>query len=315
MEKFAIIDEQNVKEKIMGKFAIITDSSSDLARELRQKYDVDCVSARCFIDGKEYECDPDWENICMDDFYNRLRSGERIQTSQISNVKCVEVFEKYLKDGYDILSISCATALSNGYNITYQAKEELLKKYPERKIVCIDSKNASGGLALLVIKASMLRAEGKTLEETAEWVENNKKFINQEGSVDKLSYLKQAGRVSAAAAFFGGLLNIKPMIISDVHGYNVAVEKVKGRKTSINRAVERVVERYTGEGIPFVIINHTQCEDVALEIKQMIMEKLNLGDDQVIISNVAGAMGASVGPGMFGIYHFGKEVTYDSKAN
>lgn len=298
----------------MGKFAIITDSSSDLSKELRQKYDVDYVCARCFIDGKEYEADPDWENLSMDDFYNRLRSGERIQTSQISNVKCVEVFEKPLKEGYDILSISCTTALSNGYNITYQAREELLKKYPERKIVCLDSKNASGGLGLLVIKASMLRAEGKTLEQTAEWIENNKKYINQEGSVDKLSYLKQAGRVSAAAAFFGGLLNIKPMIISDVHGYNVAVEKVKGRKTSIDRTVERVVERYTGEGIPFVIINHTQCEDVALEIKQKIMEKLNLSDDQVIIGNVAGAMGASVGPGMFGVYHFGKEVTYDSKA-
>lgn len=298
----------------MGKFAIITDSSSDLAKKLRDKYDVDCVSARCYIDGKEYETDPDWENLSMDDFYNRLRNGERIQTSQISNVKCTEVFEKHLKQGYDILSISCATVLSNGFNITYQAKEELIKKYPERKIVCIDSKSASGGLGLLVIKASMLRAEGKTLEETAQWVENNKKYINQEGSVDKLSYLKQAGRVSATAAFFGGLLNIKPMIISDVHGYNVAVEKVKGRKTSIDRTVERVIERYTGESIPFVIINHTQCDDVALELKQMIIEKLNLSDDQVIIGNVAGAMGASVGPGMFGVYYFGKEVTFDSKA-
>ena len=297
----------------MGKFAIITDSSSDLARDLREKYDVDLICARCFIDDKEYESDPDWENISMTDFYDRLRKGERIRTSQISNVKCAEVFEKHLKEGNDILSISCATALSNGYSITCVARDELLKKYPERKIVCIDSKNASGGLGLLVMKASMLRAEGKSLEETANWVENNRKYINQEGSVDKLSYLKQAGRVSAAAAFFGGLLNIKPLIISDVHGYNVAVEKVKGRKTSIDRTVERVVENYTGEGIPYVIINHTQCEDVALELKQMIMAKLNLNDDQVLIGNVAGAMGASVGPGMFGVYCFGKEVTYDSK--
>ena len=298
----------------MEKFAIITDSSSDLAKDLRDKYDVDLVCARCFIDGKEYESDPDWSNISMDDFYNRLRNGEKIRTSQISNVKCQEVFEKYLKEGYDILSISCANVLSSGYSITCVLAEELKEKYPERKIVCIDSKTASGGLALLVIKASMLRAEGKSLEETAKWVEDNKKYANQEGSVDKLSYLKQAGRVSAAAAFFGGLLNIKPLIISDVHGYNVAIEKVKGRKASIERTIERVVENYTGEGLPFVFINHTQCKDLALNLKQTIMTKLNLTDDQVLIGNVAGAMGASVGPGMFGVYFLGKEVTYDSKA-
>ena len=116
------------------------------------------------------------------------------------------------------------------------------------------------------IKMKLLRKEGKSIEEVASWVQDNAKYINQEGSVDKLSYLKQAGRVSAAAAFFGGLLNIKPLIISDVHGYNVAVEKVKGRKASIDRTIERVVDFYTGTEIPFVCINHTECIDVALWI-------------------------------------------------
>lgn len=298
----------------MKKFVIITDSSSDLARDLRERFDVDYIPARCYIDEKEYEADPDWENISMKDFYDRLRKGERIRTSQISNIKCTEVFEKYLKEGYDILSISCANVLSSGYSVTCVVREELLQKYPERKIVCIDSFNASGGLALLVMKASILREEGKSLEEVASWVEENRKYINQEGSVDNLSYLKKAGRVSAAAAFFGGLLNIKPLIISDVHGYNVAVEKVKGRKASIDRSIERVVNNYTCTEIPWVFINHTECEELAKELKQMIMEKLNLKEDQVFIGNVGGAMGASVGPGMFGIYCFGKEVTYDSKA-
>ena len=298
----------------MAKFAILTDSSCDLASDLIEKYDVECVYARCFVGDKEYESDPDWENISMVDFYDRMRNGERIRTSQISNVKCTDLFEKYLKQGYDILSISCATVLSNGYSITCVVRDDLLSKYPDRKIVCIDSKRASGGLGLLVMKASMLRAEGKTLEETAEWIENNKKYINQAGSVDKLSYLKQAGRVSATAAFFGGLLNIKPIIISDVHGYNVAIEKVKGRKASIDKTIEYVVDKYTGE-FPYVFINHTQCEDVALELKKAIVEKLNLSEENVLIGNVAGAMGASVGPGMFGVYCFGKEATYDSKVN
>ncbi|MBE7060913.1 MAG: DegV family protein [Clostridiales bacterium] len=298
----------------MNKFAIITDSSSDLVKSFRDEFDIECIPIRFFHNDKEYAADPDWTAMPVKEFYDIVRSGVRIRTSQISTVACKETFEKYLKEGYDILSISCTGALSSTVNVCYRTRDELSPLYPERKIICIDSCISSAGLGILCLKASLLRKEGKSIEEVAEWVENNKKFIHQEGSVDKLSYLKAAGRISAASAFFGGLLSIKPMIISDVHGYNVAIEKVKGRKNSIIRTAERVAQNYTGEGYPDIFIHNTDCYEDALLVKQEILARVNVKEEQIHIGNINAAIGASVGPGMFGVYFYGKEVTFDSKA-
>ena len=298
----------------MRKFAIITDSSSDLTQSLREQYDVDFIPNRFFIGEKEYCGDPDWSAMPLKDFYDYMREGNRIRTSQISTIDCKEKFEYYLKQGYDILSLSCPAVLSSTVNVTYHIRDELAPLYPDQKIICIDTNISSAGLGLLCIKASLLRAEGKTLDEVADWVQANKQCVNQEGSVDKLTYLKMAGRISAASAFFGGLLSIKPLIIADIHGYNVALEKVKGRKVSIDRTVERVIENYTGDQLKDIFIHNTDCYDDAMEIKRQLMEKLNLADEKVHIGNINAAIGASVGPGMFGVYFFGKEVTYDSKA-
>ena len=298
----------------MKKYAIITDSSSDLNEFFRTKYDIECICTRFFHEGVEYDADPDWKSFSLKEFYDYLRAGNRITTSQISNATCVKTFEKYLEQGYDILSISCTGALSSTVNVCYQTRDLLKEKYPDSKIICIDGCISSAGLGILCIRASELRAQGKTIEETAQWVEENKKFINQEGTVDKLSYLKQAGRVSAPAAFFGGLLNIKPLIISDIHGYNVSIEKVKGRMTSLIRTAERVAENYTKDDLPDIFIYHTDCEEDALILKQEILNRVDVKPDDIHIGNINAAIGASVGPGMIGVYFYGREVTYDSKA-
>lgn len=297
----------------MRKFAIVTDSSSDLVKSFREKYDIKCIPIRFYYKDVEYSADPDWTAFSIKEFYDYLRAGNRITTSQISVQACTEIFEECLKEGYDILSISCTSALSSTVNVCRRVSEDFKQKYPEQKIICIDSSISSAGLGILCIRAAELRAEGKTLEETADWVENNKKFINQEGTVEDLNYLKRAGRVSAASAFFGGLFNIKPMIISDVHGYNVAIEKIKGRKASLARTIERVVENYTTDDYVDIFIHHTDCQDVAEFIRDGIMQKLNLKEENIHIGNINAAVGASVGPGMVGVYFYGKEVTYDSK--
>ncbi len=296
----------------MSKFAIITDSSSDLTQSLREQYDVDFIPNRFFIGEKEYCGDPDWSAMPLKDFYDYMREGNRIRTSQISTIDCKEKFEYYLKQGYDVLSLSCPAVLSSTVNVTYHIRDELAPLYPDQKIICIDTTISSAGLGLLCIKASLLRDEGKTIDEVADWVQANKQCINQEGSVEKLTYLKMAGRISAASAFFGGLLSIKPLIIADIHGYNVAIEKVKGRKTSIIRTAERVAMNYTGEQLPDIYIQHSDCEEDALLVKQEILARVDVKPEQIHIGNINAAIGASVGPGMFGVYFFGKEVTFDS---
>lgn len=297
----------------MKKFVIVTDSCSELGKEFREKYDIEYIPMHLHYNDTEIIACLDWSIISYKDFYEMLRQKVRIKTAQINAAEYKENFKKYLDAGYDILSISCSSALSASVKASYIARDELLKEYPDSKIICIDSKNACFGLGLLCITASELRAEGKTIDEVATWVEEHKLKMNQECTVESLQYLKQAGRVSAASAFFGGILSVKPIIISDVHGQNTAVEKVKGRANSFNRLIERFKDEY--EDLPYqkIYVVHGDCEEDAKKLKGMINEVLP--DKEVNISTIGPIVGSTTGPGTIAIYFYGKEVTFDHKAN
>ncbi|MBR2903698.1 MAG: DegV family protein [Clostridia bacterium] len=298
----------------MRKYIIMSDTCSDLSKKVREQYDLEYVPMRYIYDDNDVEASLDWEPLSAKEFYDVMRKGTRIRTAAVNTQTFLEHFEKYLKEGYDVLYIACSKALSTSINSANAAKDELLPKYPEAKIICVDSINSTGCLTLLCIKASKLRAEGKTIEETAAWVEENKKFFNQEAVVDKLAYLKQAGRVSASSAFFGDLLSIKPVIISDIHGYNYAVEKVKGRKRSIARIIEKTIAEYVPNDLG-IAIHHADCLDEALAVKETLKEALGLTDDQFEVDYIGPTVGASVGPGTLSIFFYGTEVTADSLAD
>lgn len=296
----------------MKKFVIVSDSCCDLNRELREKYDVDYIFMHYNFDGKEYEADLDYRDFSIKEFYDLMRNGKRIKTAEVNSAQYREAFEKYIKDGYDILSISCSSALSHSVVESYTVRDELLKIYPESKIICIDSLNSCMGLGLLCIIASELRAEGKTIEQTAEWLEQNKLCINQECTVDSLKYLKQAGRVSASSAFFGGLLSVKPIIISDVKGNNAAIEKVKGRKTSIAKLVERFKDEYVDNEYQKVFVVHADSPDDGKLLKQEVEKALEGKNVEVVGGHIGPTIGGSAGPGTLAIYFYGKKVTFDS---
>ena len=158
-----------------------------------------------------------------------------------------------------------------------------------------------------------MRAEGKCIEEVADWLVQNRKTVNQECTVDKLSYLKQAGRVSAASAFFGGLLNVKPIIISDVNGQNVAVEKVKGRKTSIMRIVERFKAEYIDLPYQKIQVVHADCIDEAMLLKEELAKIVPDKKEQIYIDYIGPIVGASTGPGTMGVYFLGKTVEFKAE--
>ena len=190
-------------------------------------------------------------------------------------------------------------------------RDELKEKYPDAKIICIDSLIACIGLGMLCIRASELRAAGNSIEETAAWIEEHKMTVHQECTVEKLTYLKQAGRVSAASAFFGGLLNVKPIIISDASGRNAAVEKVKGRGASLARLVERFKEEYLPCEYQRIFIAHADCLEDAEKVREAVREALGDKNAEIPIGYIGPVVGSTVGPGTIGIYFYGKEVTYD----
>lgn len=298
----------------MKKFVIITDSCADLNKELRTKYDIEYIPMRIIYGTNDIPASLDWEAIPAKDFYNQMREGTIFKTSQINAEQYVDVFEDQINKGYDILSISCSSALSASYNSSVKVKNELLSKYPESKIYCIDSRNSSFGLGIMCIIASQMRSEGKTIEEVAEYIEIHKQELNQIATVEDLNYLKRAGRVTAASAVFGSILKIKPIIISDTLGQNVAIKKVRGRSTSFKAIVEMCAENYTNKENQFIGISHADCLEDALEIKKMLIEAIpEVANVDFIIDYIGPIVGASVGPGTVCVYFYGKEVTFCSE--
>ena len=148
----------------MKNYVIITDSSCDLDKSLREKYGLDYVEMRITYDNIDVPASLDWEYIPAKEFYGLMRNGTRITTSQATADAYREKFEHYIKEGYDILSLSCSSALSSSVNGSYIARDDLKEIYPESKIICIDALNSCYGLGLMAITASEMRNEGKTIE-------------------------------------------------------------------------------------------------------------------------------------------------------
>ncbi len=293
----------------MEKFVILTDSSCDLNKQVREEYAIEYLPMHFSANGKDYDADLDWGEISFKEFYQRMREGTRFITAQVNVAQYKDAFEKYVKAGYGVLSVSCSSGLSASVKASLQAREDVLKAYPDGKIVCIDALISCAGLGLICICASRMRKAGKSMDEIAAWIEEHKLNFHQEGTVDKLTWLKQAGRVSAASAFFGGLLNVKPIIISDVKGENFALEKVKGRKVSLNRLVERTKAQYDGSACPEIVVLHADCEEDALDVKRQLVDVIGVEEQHVWIEPLGPIVGGSCGPGMLGIYFYGTKVT------
>lgn len=290
----------------MSEFVIITDSTADLYKELREKYNIDYVKMNYVIDGVEYTASLDWENHSVSDFYNMMRNGKRIMTTQVPREEYINKFKSYLSEGKDILYISCSSALSGSINLATVIAKELEGEFPERKVVCIDSLCSSLGQGYMVIRAAELKESGKTLEEIATYIEENKLKFNQFGTVENLNYLKRAGRVKASSAFFGNMFGIKPIIISDKKGQNFAIEKVKGAANARVKIAQHLNE-VADEEKKYLLISHADCLEDAEKLRDEALKIANFKN--VIIGTIGPIVGSCVGPGTIISFCFGKEVT------
>lgn len=294
----------------MRKFAILTDSCSDLSKELREKFDIDYVKNIIAINGKEFPVSLDWEYFSAKEYYDMMRKGVKTKSTQVPQKDFYDYFLKCAQEGIDVLYVGCSSALSGSVNAAKIMKEDILEEYPNIKIEIVDCLVSSFGEGLQAIKAAELRAEGKTIEEVRDYLlENRLKFL-QYGSVETLEYLRRAGRVKATAAFFGNIFSVKPIIISDIKGQNYAYKKVKGRRASILEIIKQVKENIVNPENQYIGIGHADCLEDAEFIKEQLEKEINVKG--FYINNINPAVGASVGPGMFGVYFVGKEVTVEA---
>lgn len=289
----------------MKDYIIITDSCSDLGKEIRKKLEIEYVQMNIVYDEKEVTASLDWENYTPKQLYDIMRNGTRIITNQVPTNVFETEFEKYLKEEKDILYIACSSALSGSFSSSLLVSKALMEKYPNRKIYCIDSLNSSLGEGLMAIDASLMRKENKSIDEVKEYLENNKLRYNQLCAIDNLNYLKRAGRVKASSAFFGNLLGVKPIIISNKIGENYAIKKVKGRKASLDEIVNMAKEVAINPQEQIIAISHADCIDDANYIKKRIIEEIKPKD--IYVNYIGPIIGASAGPGTIAIYIRGQE--------
>ena len=291
-------------------YQIFIDSSSGMSKELREKYHIDYFRMGLNINGEDKLADLDFVEFSREQMFDWVRDPKVvIRTSLVTAQEFESKMEKYLEKGIDILYIACAGALSGTRQAFELFKDELLAKYPGRKILSIDSCRAEMALGLLAIEASRLQDQGKSLEEVAQYVEDNKQLYHETGSVDTLKYLRMYGRVSGAAAFFADTLNIKPVIMFDIHGHNYAFKKVRGSKAALDECFNYIKENIVEGETDVIYIGQAMAKDKQAWLKEKIEKELNIPVRDYWIGPI---VGISCGPGMYGVYFRGKLVTADS---
>ncbi|MCI8907040.1 MAG: DegV family protein [Angelakisella sp.] len=286
-------------------YVIVTDSSCDLPAELAQELELAVLPLTLTLGGKEYANYLDGREIGFSEFYGRIRQGEVAVTAAANLEGYLSIMEPILQAGKDILLLVFSSGLSSTYQVSLLAAEELSQKYPQRKILPVDTLCASMGQGLLVYLAARQRGEGKSLQEVRDWVEKEKYHLCHWFTVDDLMYLKRGGRLNAATALVGTALGIKPVLHIDNEGHLINMGKARGRRASLTALVDKMAELAVEPQGQVAFISHGDCLEDAKAVEQMLKQRL--GVKKVIISYVGPVIGAHTGPGVVALFFLGKE--------
>ena len=287
-------------------FMLVTDNTADLPLEYLQEHNVGVMSLSYILDGVVYGKD---KELDCKEFYGLMRSGKMPTTSQINPDEAKEFFEKSILENKEILYIAFSSGLSGTYNSGRIAAEEIMEEHPDVRIVVVDSLCASMGEGLLVHKAVRLRDEGKSLDETAEWLEKHKKNVVHAFTVDDLFHLHRGGRVSKTAALLGTLAAIKPKMHVDNEGHLTLIGKARGRKKSLISLVDYMEEKM-GSWLQenkddYIFISHGDTLEDAEFVRDQIKERF--GMEHFMINYVGPTIGAHSGPGTIALFFMGEE--------
>lgn len=287
----------------MSEYVIITDSTTDLGPEILKDMDVRVLPLKYTIEDKTYDDNTDVIVMDTHEFYEKLRAGSMSKTTQLNADEFKAAFTEYLEEGKDILYIGFSTGLSGTFQSACIARDDIADKYPERKIVCVDSLAASMGEGLLVYEADKMHKAGKSIEEVEQWVIDNRDHMAHWFTVDDLNHLKRGGRVSAATAVVGTVLGIKPILHVDDEGHLTSVSKVRGRKASLDALVNKIGETASIDPAKqTMFISHGDCLEDAKYVAKQIKAKYKTKD--IKIHYVGPVIGGHAGPGVVALFFF-----------
>lgn len=285
----------------MNKYVIFTDSACDIKPELLKEWGVLHESLTFRFNDSETEYKDG--SIDIKEFYDKMRAGGVAKTAAVNVETFSRNFEEHLKNGVDVLYLGFSSGLSTTYNSGRIAAEQLKEKYPDRKIITVDTLAASAGYGLLVYLAVQKKNGGATIEEVAAFAEETKLSICHWFTVDDLVYLKRGGRVSATTAFVGNALGIKPVMHVDNEGHLINITKVRGRKTAIAALADKYAELAVDPENGTVFISHGDCLKDVQELEKILKERHNASVD--VITDVGAVIGSHSGPGTLALFFVG----------
>lgn len=281
-------------------FQIITDSCCDFPTPMYGQLGLTFVPLTVEFRGNTFD---DKNDDTLKDMYQGLRAGEVAKTSAVNPSRWSQAMENALAAGKDVLVLAFSSGLSTTYQSAVIAAEELKDAYPDRKIQVIDTLCASMGEGLLVWYACKKRDEGLSLDEVAQWVLDNRLHLCHWFTVDDLMYLKRGGRISAATALVGTMLQIKPLLHVDDEGHLINMTKTRGRKAAIDAMVKKAQELGAGYDNSTMFISHGDCLSDAEYLSRQLKEKCGVKD--VVISYVGAVIGSHSGPGTLALFFLG----------
>lgn len=286
----------------MRDYVITVNSTIDLPKEWLAERGVPVAPLKYTIDGETYT---DMEGLSAKEFFAKLREGKMSVTSQVNPEEAAAMLEPYVKEGKDVLHLGFSSGLSGTLNSMRIGAEMLQEKYPDAKIIVIDTLCACLGEGILLYYALKEKAKGKTIEEVAQWAEENKLHVCHNVTVDDLNHLHRGGRVSKTTAVIGTLVQIKPIIHMDDEGRLQVIGKERGRKKSLNKIVDMAVEQSKGWENDIVMITHGDCIEDAEYVAKLVREKM--GIDNILINNIGTVIGSHTGPGVVAVFCMGNK--------
>lgn len=289
----------------MRDYVIVSDATLDLPNTVIEEYNIRVIPMGVDINDFVYSYHPDERELRADEFYRKLKEGANIYTSQVTPITFIDYFKDILSENLDILYIGFSSGLSSTYYSAQMAMEELHKKYPNNKILCIDSKCASIGEGLLVLNAAVQKKNGLTIDELKDWVEEHKYDSRHWFTVGDLFYLKKGGRVTTVEAVVGTALRIRPVLSTDEEGKLVLVSKIRGNKAEMEFLISRMLKEGVDLSSQTVIVGHADNLLQAKELEKQIRGKKLVKD--VIVAQIGPVIGTHTGPGMLALVYMGKK--------
>ena len=292
----------------MADYILSSCSTADLTKEHFEERDIKYICFHYELNGKQYTDDLG-VTMSSEDFYKAMQEGGETRTSQVNAAEYEEFFEKFLKEGKDILHVSLSSGISGSCNSANIAKDMLAEKYPDRKIYVVDSLAASSGFGLLMDKLADLRDSGMSIDEVYAWAEENKRKLHHWFFSTDLTFYVKGGRVTKTAGFVGTILNICPLLNVDYNGKLIPRMKIRTKKKVIETIVNQM-EAYAENGYDYsgkCYISNSACYEDARAVADLVESRFPKLNGKVEINNIGTTIGSHTGPGTVALFFWGSE--------